>query len=257
MNKIMIEKKAFTMVELVIATGLLSLVIVSAFSLSSSSNKSFEAGSWRINTQKEAQRFLLRFKETIERANHANMVAGDASVTRVGGARNITIASPWFNKVASSTNSAILFASSSVPARAASPELGAPAKNGIWKGISLECFDKTLAFYQTGNWNNMLPSTPLSAGSADVARFELNNTTGDFTVTLGDVDSLGIFVQTATDSVDLNRPEMLLSLRVIMVKPNSGGKVTMTEEITAKISDRKASEIVSGASSYKVSKRRK
>jgi len=150
-----------------------------------------------------------------------------------------------------------LFASSSVPARAASPELGAPAKDGIWKGISLECFDKTLAFYQTGNWNNMLSSTPLSAASADVARFKLNNTAGDFTVTLGDVDSLGIFVKTATESVDLNRPEMLLSLRVIMIKPNSGGKVKITEEITAKISDRKASEIVSGAASYKVSKRRK
>ncbi|MDD3001675.1 MAG: prepilin-type N-terminal cleavage/methylation domain-containing protein [Candidatus Riflebacteria bacterium] len=257
MNKIVFEKNGFTLVELIIATGLLSLVIISAFSLSSSSHKSFEAGSWRINTQKEAQRFLLRFKETIEQANHANLVAANGNVTRVGGARNVTIASPWYNKVASSTNSGILFASSSVPARAASPELGSPAKNGIWKGIGLECFNKTLAFYQTGDWNSMLPSAPISAGSADVARFVLNNRNGDFTITLNDVESLGIFVQTATDSVDLNRPEMLLSLRLIMIKPNSGGKIKLTEEIIAKISDRKASEIVSGASSYKVSKRRK
>ena len=64
------NKKAFTIVEIMIATVLLGLVITAAFSIFGGSNKGFKVGTWRMNTQKEAQRFLLQFKENVERATN-------------------------------------------------------------------------------------------------------------------------------------------------------------------------------------------
>lgn len=250
MKKCIKNSNAFTIIELLIATGLLSLVILSAFSLSSSSNKSFEAGSWRIARQKTAQLFLLRFKETIERANHANQIAKDGEVTRIGSSRDIVIAAPWYNQVASSTNSGILFASSTSPYILPIPEFRQIEKKGIWKGFSLECFNKTLVLLQTGKWERMLVSTPISVGTADVGKFVLNNTEGDFLTELPDVDSIAVFTKVATDTISLKRPEMLLTLQVTMVKPNSKGLVKITEEITVRVLDRKETEIVKGGSSY-------
>ncbi len=244
------KKSAFTLVEILIATGLLSLVIVSAFTLSNSSNRSFEMGSWRINRQKAAQLFLIRFKETFERVNHANIVRADGEITRVGGSRDIVVAQPWYNKIASTTNSGILFASITKPCVDANVELGTEEVRGVWKGVGLESHDKKLSLYQTGRWNEMLTSTPTIVGTADVSRFVLNNTEGDFITELADVDSVGVFLRQATDTVALNRPELLLTLRIKMVNPRSDGKVGITEEMTVKIQDRRESEVVKGGTSY-------
>jgi Tfp pilus assembly protein PilE len=257
MKKHFNKKLGFTLVELLIATGLLSLVILSAFSLSTSSNKSFEAGSWRIGRQKAAQLFLLRFKDTLERVNHANAVSSNGTTTRVGGSRDIVVAAPWYNKVASTTNSGILFGSITEPFIEANPELGTDEVRGIWKGVGLECFNKTLSLYQTGDWNSMLTSTPVIVGSADLGRFVMNDRSGDFVTELQDVDSVGVFVRLATDSVALNRPELLLTLQVKMVHPKSKGQSSITEEMTVRILDRIESEVVMGGNTYDTTRRRK
>lgn len=230
-------KKAFTLAELLIAMGLLSLVIISAFSVFSDSSNSFKSGNWRINRQKAAQVFLLKFKENIEKVSHVYLLKNDGTKAR-NSKMDIAIPSKYYNNIASSTNTGILFASSCTPICEANEDLKIEKKEGVWKGFSLECLNKKLTFSQTGKRNSMPPTTPASIFPGDWTNITSGNTNGDFVINLDDVDSIGVFVQKATDSVDLNRPEILLTLKLTMVMPNSRGRTTVSEQITAKIQDR-------------------
>lgn len=251
------KDKGFTLVEMSIAMGLLSLLFIGAFSVFSDSNKAFNAGTWRLNRQKEAQRFLLFFKEHIEKASHAYTLKSDGSKILI---RNIdiSVASTYFNTLASSTNSGILFASSCTPIQEPNPELGIEKiVEGIWKGYSLECFNQKLAFVQTGDVNKMLSSTPSASLAPSNPNIKLGDTIGDTMMVLEDVDSIGVFVKESEDSITLKRPEVLLTLKIVMAMPGSKGRTTVTEEITAKIQDRTLSQVVKGAANYSIQSTRK
>lgn len=239
-------KNAFTMVEMLIATSILSLLILTSYSLFTYASKSFDIGTWRLTTQKKTQTFLLRFKETLEKANHAYSIAPNGNKNRVGGARYVLIDTSYYNKLASSSNKLILCGSITSPSFTVADDLGGGNIGGIWKGFSLQCFNRTLKFYQTGNWDSMDPSPPPVIGTADPTRFALNNTTGDFFIELENVDSIGIEVQNATGSTSVYS-EMLVSLSVTVVNPKSKGVAKVTERITAKLLDRKKEEIISQA----------
>lgn len=243
------NKKAFTLVELMIATVLLGLVITAAFSIFGGSNKGFKIGTWRMNTQKEAQRFLLRFKENVEKATHLYSLGADGNrktETKIP----ITIASKYYNALASSTDTGILFASRITPICDKNLELGIKNDvNGVWKGISLECFQKTLYFVYTGNKDKLLGSTPSdSIGPTSNSRITFGDTNDDSITSLKDVDSLAVYVQKATDSVNIGRPEVLVTLKVVMLMPNSNGQTTVTEQITARIHDRELGDVKKGGS---------
>lgn len=96
----------------------------------------------------------------------------------------------------------------------------------------------------------MLTSTPVVAGSADIGRFVIGDVSGDFVTQIDDVDSVGLFVKLASDSVTLKRPEIFLTLQIKMVNPKSKGQVSITEEMTVKVLDRLETEVVKGAASY-------
>ena len=247
------KNKAFTLVELLIAMGLLSLVIISTFSIFSDSSKSFKSGNWRISRQKAAQIFLLKFKENIEKVSHVNVLKKDGTQSRQS-KMNIAIPSDFYNKIASTTNSGIIFASCCTPICESNTELKTEQKNGVWKGFSLECFNKKLAFLQTATVNKMPSSVPANVFPANWANVTRGKTNGDFVITLEDVDSIGVFVQKTTDSTELNRPEILLTLKITMVMPNSRGQTKVSEQITAKIHDRDIdNEIEKDKPSYPIS----
>ena len=240
-------KKAFTLVELMIATVLLGLVLTAAFSIFGGSNKGFKTGTWRMTSQKEAQRFLLRFKENVEKATH--LYSLDMNGDRKQESKiPITIASAYYNALASSTDTGILFASRVTPICNKNLELGIKNDiNGIWKGISLECNNKTLSFVYTGNRNTLLSNTPpASIGPTNNNRVTFGNLDGDFITSIKDVDSIGVFVREATDSVDIGRPEVLVTLKLILAMPNSNGQTTISEQITARIHDREMSDVSKG-----------
>lgn len=200
-----------------------------------------------MNTQKEAQRFLLRFKENAEKAT--NLYSLDTNGNRKLESKiPITIASQYHNNLASSTDTGIMFASKVTPICDKNIELGiANDINGIWKGISLECYQKTLSFVYTGNINELLSSTPaVSIGPTNNSRITFGNEEGDFISSVRDVDSLGVFVQKATDSSDIGRPEILVTLKVVMAMPDSNGQTTISEQITARIQDREISDVNKG-----------
>ena len=246
-NLQIMNKKAFTLVEIMIATVLLGLVITAAFSIFGGSNKGFKVGTWRMNTQKEAQRFLLQFKENVERATNLYSLGPDGN-RKTESKIPITIASKYYNSLASSTDTGILFASRVTPICDKNLELGITQdKNGIWKGISLECYQKTLSFVYTGNKDKLLGSTPSeSIGPTSNSRITFGNKDGDFITSLKDVDSLAVYVQKATDSVNIGRHEVLVTLKLVMLMPDSKGQTTVSEQITARIQDREMNDVVKG-----------
>lgn len=241
------NKKAFTLVEVMIATVLLGLVITAAFSIFGGSNKGFKVGTWRMNTQKEAQRFLLRFKENVEKASHLYSLGVDGNrntISRIP----ITIASKYYNTLASTTDTGILFASRVTPICDKNLELGIKNDiNGIWKGLSLECYQKTLYFVYTGDKDKLLSSTPSeSIGPTNNSKITFGTKDNEAITSLNDVDSLAVYIQKASDTANIGRPEILVTLKVVMLMPQSRGQTTVTEQITARIHDREMSDVKKG-----------
>ncbi len=241
------NKKAITLTEILIATAVFSLFMISAFGVFSSSQSSFATGSWRLQRHKQAQIFLLRLKESLEKANHAYEVRADGQTSRFGGVRPIIINGTWRDKVASTTNNAVMFFSTNTPFVPAITEMGQVQRSGIWKGYGLECKNKVLRCYQTGIWDKMPSVTPAEIGSPDIGKFVFGDTTGDFSISLEDVGAVGVFVQPATQAVDIGRPEAFITVEILMEKPREKTRVQITERITARVHDRTLAEVTTSA----------
>ena len=63
------KRKAYTLIEILVATAIFSALAVGVFSLFSMGSKMYICGSWRYNRQKEGERFLQTLKERIEQAS--------------------------------------------------------------------------------------------------------------------------------------------------------------------------------------------
>lgn len=236
-----------TLVEILIATAVFSMFMIAAFGVFSSSQAGFETGSWRLQRQKQAQIFLLRLKEATEKANHAYEVRPDGRTLRVGGVRPLIINGTWRDALASATNNGVMYLSYTTPYVPALPELGQTQRTGIWKGVGLECRNKSLRCYSTGNWDKMPSFTPPEIGSPDLGKFVFGNTTGDFSIALEDVAALGVFVQAATQTAELGRPEVFITFEVVLEKPRSKTRVLLSEHITARVQDRTLAEVLTAA----------
>jgi hypothetical protein len=71
-------RTAFTLMEVLIATMVFSLFLGGVFSLYSMGTGMYQAGSWKLQKQKEAERFLALLKERLEQASHAAVVTPPA-----------------------------------------------------------------------------------------------------------------------------------------------------------------------------------
>ncbi len=240
-------RNAITLPEILIATAVFSMFMIAAFGVFSSSQAGFETGSWRLQRQKQAQIFLLRLKEILEKANHAYEVKADGQTSKFGGSRPVIVNGSWRDKTAAASNHAVMFFSITTPFVPALPELGQAQRSGIWKGCGLECKKNTLRCYQTGVWDRMPPVTPAEIGSPDLGKFTFGNITGDFSISLEDVSGIGVYVQQATQSVVIGRPEVFITVEVQLEKPRAKTKVQLTERITARVQDRTVAEVTTSA----------
>ncbi|MDN5277972.1 MAG: hypothetical protein PWR01_1937 [Clostridiales bacterium] len=68
------NKSGFTLVEVLIAAGVLGLFLTGLFSFYRMGSRMFMSGSWRLQKQKEAERFLVVLKERIEQASNATAI---------------------------------------------------------------------------------------------------------------------------------------------------------------------------------------
>ena len=62
-------KRAYTVVEVLIAAAIFSVFLLGVFSLFNMGSKMYISGSWKFNKQKEGERFLQVLKERIEQAS--------------------------------------------------------------------------------------------------------------------------------------------------------------------------------------------
>ena len=241
-TKNIVGHKAFTLVEILVATSVLSLFMLSVFGIYEYSRSGFETGSWRLQSQKSAQTFLMRLKDLLERSNHAYAVAPSGDTQRVAD-RPTVLNEAWFNQVATATNHGILYFSIISPYVPEQADLGQTERKGTWKGVGLDCKNKTLRLYMTGNWDDMPAHTPADVGSPDLARFEFGHTEGDFAISLNDVAEIGIFATQATQTTDIGRPAIFLSVELVLENQRSRQKARVTERMTASLVDRKLDEI--------------
>ena len=235
-------RSAVTLVEILIATSVFALFMLSVFGVFEYSRASFETGSWRIQRQKHAQTFLLRLKDLLERSNHAYAIAPNGDTQRTAD-RPIAVNQAWFNNLASSTNNGVLYFSIISPYVPEQVDLGQTERKGVWKGVGLDCKEQKLKLYMNGKWDDMPAHTPIDVGSPDLDKFEFGHTEGDFAMTLDDVAAIGVFAVAATQTTDIGRPAIFLTIELVMENPRSRQKAMITERMTASIVDRKLDEI--------------
>lgn len=68
------QKTGFTLVEILISAAILSLFLSGLFTFYRMGSRMFVTGSWKLQKQKEAERFLSVLKERIEQASNASAI---------------------------------------------------------------------------------------------------------------------------------------------------------------------------------------
>ncbi len=68
------EKTGFTLIEIIVASAILSLFITGVFSFYRMGSRMFMSGSWKFEKQKSVERFLTILKERIEQASNATEI---------------------------------------------------------------------------------------------------------------------------------------------------------------------------------------
>lgn len=158
-----VSRTGFTMVELLVAFGVFSLFFGGLFLVYRTGMNMYITGSWKMNKQKEAQRFLTILKERIEQASRPSRIdptnADPNNRIQIGPASFLTV----------QNNSAIL----NIATRTASVKLaafsickpdltGIGEAAGLWFGQVLYANKNNLELFGSNNRNHgkMLSSGP-------------------------------------------------------------------------------------------------
>lgn len=129
--------RGFTLVEIAISAVLLSLLILTVFWVFQGSGGSFTAGSWQAQTQKQAQIFLSKLKELLEKANNADSFNSTGAPTTTPLEIMIQRSFLASEPVTLTGTVPLLFFSVTKAYNSANPLIGAPEKRGVWAGVTL------------------------------------------------------------------------------------------------------------------------
>ncbi|RCK80247.1 MAG: hypothetical protein OZSIB_3429 [Candidatus Ozemobacter sibiricus] len=140
----MAGRRGFTLVEILIAAGLLSALLLTFFGMFRSSTGQFQAGSWRHVTQKDAQVFLNHLRSLIEKANHPYVLESGNQRPIENQPIMLHTAFSGNAPVTLSGTGGILYFSVNTPAERAPPAgsgmaslLQTSNRPGIWSGVAL------------------------------------------------------------------------------------------------------------------------
>jgi len=233
-------RSAFTLMEAIVSIGILAMFFTFLFKTFQQGSDSFNAGSWRIGKQKEAQTFMARLKEVLEKANYADKVGPDGDIGVRSQALPIYINSNFFNRVASvaGVNAPIMFLSICEPYIDAQPKLNLPQKLGTWTGVSLICQNRRLVLKRTGSWSEF--NSPFAAPADEHPNpdgcFNDGRAGANFNVDITDVNDFGIFVTTATDTVDIATGTIIEArIGLSRLRNNQPTAATVNEMVKAKL----------------------
>ncbi|MBF0407417.1 MAG: hypothetical protein HQM10_08685 [Candidatus Riflebacteria bacterium] len=224
--------KGYTVMEILIAASLLAMIITSLIGIFRSSSDTFNAGNWRLSTQKNAQSFLRILRENIEKANYAMSVYPGAVIS--SHPTPIFVNEKWYNTSAPcSVNKTALFASISTTYRAPNTALGISEESGRWSAVVLSCNDDSLELRRTGDRSSIIMPTEFifPAGKFVEAGKEVN-----FFARLQDVDTFSI-----TENQSNDEKTLIFDIKLVR---RVGGKKTntvLTEKMQAKLLSREIS----------------
>lgn len=180
-----------TLVEIMIATLVLSMFIAAIFAVFRSSSKSFSSGSWRIQSQKSLQVFLARLKDLLEKANNAHSIGADGAL----GVETLPIC---INDKVKDTDFEVrgqdldlLFFAITESYKEGQADYGVANKTGSWLGVALLCRGDKLILKAEGDWDKFASdcAPPASIRPTDLANFPARDTLNT-TMTLHDVESV-------------------------------------------------------------------
>ena len=154
-----INKRGFTLIEILVAAGILSLFMTGVFSIYRSSSRAFVSGSWRADEQKRLQTFLAALSRDLSLANPSlyqimsdgARINAQATPIHINSLMFSLNAAPTFLKTNGKNWVCLLAFSISYPYVAANATLAAPETNGRWSGVSIWAKDRKIRYVRTGD----------------------------------------------------------------------------------------------------------
>ncbi|NCB40438.1 MAG: hypothetical protein EOM80_16885 [Erysipelotrichia bacterium] len=203
-------KTGVTLIEILIAAGLLSLFMTAAFSVYRSGSRGFVTGSWRAEEQKKLQTFISALTRDLGQANSGLInIAADGSTSQI-------IATPLYindnlyvfdaaEKFLNAGNDnwvCLLAFSISYPHIEANDVLVAAEQFGRWSGVSVWAKGRKIRYVRTGD-PDVFKSVP-AAFPAAIDGFPGSSIVGDGKSFVSDLD------QNRNHTYDLSLEELAL-----------------------------------------------
>ncbi|GEM_PF-1884038 len=188
-----LQRSAVTLVEILIASAILSALMVSVFLMFRSGSESFNSGSWRIQNQKLLQGFLARLRDYLEKANNANIIGsgGGLGTQKLPICINNNILDKEL--MVRGTNTDIMFFGVTESYKEGQADYGIAPTNGSWLGVALLCRGDKLILKANGDWNQLANgcAPPAEIRPADLTKFPARIGM-DTHMTLSDIESIFI-----------------------------------------------------------------
>ncbi|MBI3038894.1 prepilin-type N-terminal cleavage/methylation domain-containing protein [bacterium] len=236
--------KGYTLIEVLIAISLFAMFFTFLIKTFSSGSDSFNTGSWRLTKQKEAQIFLGRLKDLLEKANYAERVGPDGDIGTTFQAmpiyvRRVDPSRGFFQQEesCSSIDTPVMYFSISEPYIAAQPELNIPEKKGTWTGVTIHCKNNMLTLKRTSNWNDIgAPFNAYTDTHPDVTWFLDGKAQVNVNTDIDNVTALGIYLNVATDAADIGTgTTIIVEMELSQFKGNKPTNAKMRESLKAKL----------------------
>lgn len=225
------DRPGFTLVEVMIACGLLSLLLLGVFGVFRGGAGGFNTGQWTIQTQKKAQLFLVQLRELLEKANNAESYFSNGVPTV--NTLPLYAKTGFLNTVTALTgNTGLMYFSVTTAYNSANPLIGAPETRGVWAGVSLVAAAKgdgtgyKLILTRSGTDADHIRCGPPYALALAGGNFNAEPSSKRVSIELEDVQSIG-FNTTNAGTIEIT---------IVLSRDFGGGRVsTFREFVRAKL----------------------
>jgi len=234
MRKLTKKRSAFTLIELVIASAILSALMVSVFMIFRSGSESFSSGSWRIQNQKMLQVFLARLRDYLEKANGAHTIGAEGGLA--SDSLPIYINTNAMNKAMGvrGSNTDVMFFSVTEAYKDGQADYGVKEEKGSWLGVALLCRGDKLFLRANGNWDEFASGcSPPADIRPDLVKFPARDTM-NANITLQDIDSIFISKPNVT-TTDKESGHMKIRITLRRYNGTNPTDSTISEEIGVKL----------------------
>lgn len=243
------QKRAFTVIEILIAASLLVILFGGAFGIYRSGSQNFALGDWKIHTQKEAQSFLAVIGAELNQANNVYAISSDTYqviaktpilLNKNAFALENDVASKSINVLGSEWVPLIFF--SITKPYIEKSKFSTEEVLGSWKGISIWGNNGRLIYSRVGNTQeyqtqpHQMPPAILSDAVPGVSSQISPAPDAKRSVILKDVESISFVMKTRGENQDESGSlDRVLQIKVLMRRPALNRQTTVAESVDAAI----------------------